>query len=135
MSFLRFHAFSRLNYLFALMLISSLVACSGGDGGLDGSAGAGTDGLVPSTFGALGLAWTTPELREDGTILINSEISGYRIYYGSTAGDYQNQIDIDSGSNSAQVSAIPSGTYYAVVTAIDVDGRESLYSAEVVITV
>ena len=119
--------------LFALILVSSLVACSGGDGGLDGSAGA--DGLVSSTFGALGLAWTTPELREDGTILINSEISGYRIYYGSTAGDYQNQIDIDSGSNSAQVSAIPSGTYYAVVTAIDVDGRESLYSDEVIITV
>jgi len=144
MSFLHFYAFSRLNYLLALTLVLPLVACSAGDGSLaDGgtdtgtstSTDTGTDLVSPSTFGALGLTWTSPELREDGTVLINNEISGYRIYYGTTAGDYQYQVDVDSGSNSAQVSAIPSGTYYAVVTAVDTDGRESLYSEEVVITV
>ena len=134
MSFLRFYNFSRLRYLLALILVLPLVACSGGDGGLAGD-GASAGSVPSSTFGALGLTWTTPELREDGTVLINSEISGYRIYYGTAAGDYQDQIDIDSGSNSTQISALPSGTYYAVVTAVDVDGRESLYSAEVVITV
>jgi hypothetical protein len=132
MSFLRFHAFSRLNYLLALILVLPLIACSGGDEDL---ADAGGDSLQSSTFGALGLAWTSPEFREDGTILISNEISGYRIYYGTAPGDYQNQVDIDSGSNSAQISAIPSGTYYVVVTAIDMDGRESLYSREVVITI
>ncbi len=130
MSFLRFHACSRLNYFLALILLLPLVSCSGGDGGLDSG-----DSTLSSTFGALALAWTTPELREDGTILINNEISSYRIYYGTEPGDYQDQIDIDSGSNSAQVQEIPSGTYYAVVTAVDTDGRESLYSDEVVVTV
>lgn len=136
MFFLHLYAFSRLNYLFALILVLSLVACSAGDDGLaDADAGAAAADSVLSSFGALGLSWTSPELREDGTVLINNEISGYRIYYGAASGDYQNQVDIDSGSNSAQISAIPSGTYYAVVTAVDVDGRESLYSSEVVITI
>ena len=140
MSFLRSYAFSRLNYLFALMLVLPLFACSGGDGGLDGGAGTststGTDagGSLPSVLGVLGLSWTVPDEREDGVPLLISEISSYRIYYGATAGDYQNQVDIDSGSNSAEISAIPSGTYFAVVTAVDTEGRESLYSTEVVIT-
>ena len=139
MYFLHLCAFCRLNYLLTLILVLSLVACSAGDDGLaDADAGAGADAgadSVLSSFGALGLSWTSPVLREDGTVLINNEISGYRIYYGTASGDYENQVDVDSSSNSAQVSAIPSGTYYAVVTAVDVDGRESLYSSEVVITI
>ena len=35
----------------------------------------------------------------------------------------------------AVLAGIPSGTYCVAVTAVDVDGRESIYSVEVVITV
>jgi hypothetical protein len=115
----------RLKFLSALALASSLASCSGGDGGLAGESGV--------SLGTLGLSWTVPTEREDTTPLLISEIAGYRVYYGSVAGDYQNQVDVDSSLNVAQVPALPSGTYYVVVTAIDTEGRESLYSPEVVI--
>ena len=35
------------------------------------------------------------------------------------------------GSTEAAVVQIPTGTYYVVVTAVDQQGRESLYSPEV----
>ena len=131
MSFLRIYKFSRSIYLFTLILIFPLYSCSGGDGGNLGDSG---DTSVTLTFGALGLSWTTPDQREDGAVLLISEVSEYRIYYGTSTGDYQNQVNVDTTSNTIQVPQLPTGTYYAVVTAVDVEGRESLYSSEVVIS-
>ena len=127
MSFLRFHAFSRLNYLLALILISPLVACSGGDGGLSSSS---------SSSSSAKLSWVAPSAREDNSVLILSDIAGFRIYYGARSGDYSNTVDIkDHTATQAVLAGLPSGTYFIAVTTVDVDGRESLYSAEVVITV
>ena len=132
MSFLRSYAFSRLNYLFTLMLVLPLVACSGGDGGL----GATSDVTSDVSNNALNLSWVAPSEREDGAGLSLSEIAGFRIYYGVTSGDYSNTIDVDDHTaTQAVLAGIPSGTYYVAVTVVDVDGRESLYSDEVVITV
>ena len=128
MSLLRIYKFSRSSYLLALILIFPLISCSGGDGGEGGTS-------VPPIIGALGFSWTTPDEREDGTTLLISEISEYRIYYGTTEGDYQSQVNIDVASNTVEVPQLPAGTYYAVVTAVDTEGRESLYSPEVVITI
>ena len=127
MSFLRIYNFSRFSPLLALTLVLSLVACSGGD-----------DGGTPSgaSFGDLNLSWIAPDQREDGTVFVPSlELSEYRVYYGSEPGDYQNQIDIVDGFTDAQVVSIPTGIYYVVVTAVDKQGRESLYSAEVEVAV
>jgi hypothetical protein len=134
MSFLRIYKFSRSSYLLALILIFPLFSCSGGDGG-DTSVSSTGYTPVPSVFGVLGLSWTTPDRREDGTVLLISEILEYRIYYGTTAGDYQSQFNVDVASNTAQVPQLSAGTYYAVVTAVDTEGRESLYSPEVVINI
>jgi hypothetical protein len=124
----------RLKYLFALALIISQAACSGGGtGDADAVAGAGA-GAGIETLNIMGLSWTAPSAREDGSSLSLSEIASYHIYYGSEPGDYQNQIDIDDPTaKSAQVEALPSGTYYVVLTAIDMDGRESLYTPEIII--
>jgi hypothetical protein len=82
------------------------------------------------------MSWVAPAEREDGTPLALSEISGYRIYYGTKSGVYQGQIYIDDGSaTQKQLSGIPSGAYYAVVTTIDTEGRESQYSSEIVVTI
>jgi hypothetical protein len=124
------HVYSlfRLKYLFVLALIISQAACSGGGAG-NSDAAAGIE-----TLNIMGLSWTAPSAREDGSPLQLSEIASYHIYYGSKPGDYQNQIDIDDPTaKSAQVEALPSGTYYVVLTAIDMDGRESLYTPEIVI--
>ncbi len=131
MSFLRSYAFSRLNYLFALILVLPLVACSGGDGGLGA-----TDATGAVSSDALNLSWVAPSEREDGSGLSLSEIAGFRVYYGTKSGDYSNTIDIDDPSVTQTVLAsISSGTYFVVVTTVDTEGRESLYSSEVVITV
>ena len=130
MSFLRICKFSRSIYLLALILIFPLFSCSGGDGG---------DGADPATvtsFGDLNLSWIAPDQREDGAEFYPSlELAEYRVYYGSKPGDYQNQVDIIDGFTDAQVASIPAGIYYAVVTAVDKQGRESLYSEEVKVVV
>ncbi len=112
MSFLRFYNISRLGYLLVCALVLPLVACSGGDGG------------------AAVLSWVAPSEREDATVLSLSEIAGYRIYYGVESGIYQDPIVInDHTATQAQLSGISSGAYFVVMTTVDVDGRESLWSA------
>ncbi len=133
MSFLRFCNFSRLGYLLALILVLPLVACSGGDAGLSSS---GDGGFSNSSSNSAKLSWVAPSAREDNSVLVLSDIAGFRIYYGVTSGDYSNTVDIDDHTATQTVLAgLPSGTYFVTVTAVDVDGRESTYSAEVVITV
>lgn len=130
MLFLHFNSF-RLKYLFALILIFPLFACSG----------AGTEASNPFAIGStshnvLAINWVAPSEREDGTGLALSEIAGYRIYYGTVPGVYQSQIDInDQTVDQAQIVDIPLGTYYVVMTTIDAEGRESGYSSELAVTV
>ena len=127
---LHVYSVSHFKCLLALSLIFSLVSCSGGDGGDY------VDGQGSAPVNMLGVNWTAPFEREDVTALSPAEIAGYRLYYGTSSGDYQYQIEVNDGSaDQAQVSDIPAGTYYVVVSAVDTDGRESAYSSEVVITV
>ena len=82
--------------------------------------------------GAIDLTWTAPSTRADGTPLSLAEISGYRIYYGESEGDYPNSADVADGTaTSATVTDIPVGNYYLVMTTYDVDGRESGYSSAI----
>jgi hypothetical protein len=139
MFFLHFYNFSRLNYLLALVLVLSLVACSSG-GNVNGSSGSGSDVVNTDNSGSdvgntLALSWVAPSEREDNTGLSLSDIAGFRIYYGAETGNYQNQLDVnDHTAEQAQIAGIPAGTYYVVMTTIDVDGRESAFSSEVVVT-
>ena len=122
MSFLRIYKFSRSIYLLALILIFPLFSCSGGDGG--------------STLASPTLSWVAPSDREDGSGLSLSEIAGYRVYYGVEPGNYQSYIDVNDGSAvQAQLSEIPAGIYFVALTTIDVDGLESTYSSEVIVTI
>jgi hypothetical protein len=76
------------------------------------------------------LSWVAPVEREDGTPISMSEIAGYRVYYGTTAGDYPNMLEITgSGTMNTTISGLISDTYYIVVTTYDVDGRESVHSS------
>lgn len=129
MFILRIYSISRLNYLLSLILLLSLVSCSGGDGD---STSASTSSLSRSVE----LNWIAPSGREDGSGLSLSEIGGYRLYYGVESGNYQSQIEInDSSADKVELIGIgiPRGTYYVVMTTVDMDGRESLYSSEVVV--
>ena len=85
---------------------------------------------APQT-GSVSLSWLAPTARSDGTPLSVSEIAGYTLYYGSSAGNYSNSIRIDDPfTTSVTMADLPVGTYYFVMTTRDVSGQESGYSAE-----
>jgi len=88
------------------------------------------------------LDWSVPTMREDGTALPVKQIAGYKIYYGSNSGNYTGSLDINGAkdANGQLVSdytlnSLPHGTYYFTMTTIDTDGRESLYSNEIKVTI
>lgn len=92
---------------------------------------------VPAA-GSAYVSWSAPFSREDDSALALSEIEGYRVYYGLASGDYQREIDVSSvGPNGiVTLDDLSVGTtYYMVITTYDTDGRESLFSEEVSITV
>ena len=82
--------------------------------------------------GSIGLGWTAPVARADGTPLSLADISGYRVYYGASAGNYPNSADVPDGTaTSTRVTGIPVGSYYLVMTTYDVNGVESGYSSAI----
>jgi hypothetical protein len=90
---------------------------------------------VAAQTGSLALQWTAPVTRTDGTPLSLADIDGYRIYYGESAGNYPNRLEVADGTaQSATITEIPVGTYYIVMTTYDVSGLESAYSSMVVKT-
>ena len=75
------------------------------------------------------LTWNAPATNTDGTPL--TDLSGYKIYYGTASGNYSQTIDV-GGITSSTVSNLTDGTtYYFAVTAYDTSGNESAYSNEV----
>ncbi len=82
-----------------------------------------------SETGSVLLSWNTPVARSNGEALAMSEIEGYTLYYGNTAGIYPDSVSInDAYTTSTTIAELPPGTYYFVVTARDTAGRESGYS-------
>lgn len=75
--------------------------------------------------------WTAPSQREDNSVLSLSEIAGYMIYCGPEIGNYDISIPVlDPTATSAVLatSDLPLGVNYCVMTTLDTDARESLYS-------
>lgn len=105
------------------LLILVLTGClaSGGGGGGGGGANYGT--------GTASLSWLPPTTDTEGNYL--SDLSGYKIYYGTEAGNYTESVTIDNpGVSNYLIENLQEGyTYYFVMTAIDADGIESGYSA------
>ena len=86
--------------------------------------------------GSFALEWTAPVSRTDGSPLSLSEISGFHVYYGTSAGRYTKKADIADGSaQGITLTNLPVGTYYVVMTTYDDSGLESGYSAMVTKTV
>ena len=79
------------------------------------------------------LSWVPPELREDNTPITEAELAGYNVYYTDTVtGDYQNSVFVPGGSTrNYKLTMSGALKYFIVVTAVDTDGRESMYSTEV----
>lgn len=81
------------------------------------------------------LSCTLPIEREDGTPIAEDEIATINFYAGTTAGDYTDTVGMTSCSMSIDVTLLTDAPYYYVVTAVDTDGRESMYSPMYTLTV
>ncbi len=89
-----------------------------------------------NTLSDITLSWVAPIEREDNTALSLSAIAGYKVYFGTTPGQYPNSISINDGSATGHIfNDFSSATYYFVITTIDSDGRESQQSSEVTISI
>jgi hypothetical protein len=87
---------------------------------------------APVQTGSMSLSWVAPTSRADGTAMSLSDIDRYRIFYGTSAGSYPNSIDVTDGSaTSATITSLPAGTYYVVMSTVDVNGLESTKSTPV----
>jgi Putative Ig domain len=83
---------------------------------------------VSSSTGAATLSWTPPTRNTDGTSLTN--LSGYRIYYGTSSGSLTRTVSINSAGISTYVlSDLSPATYYFAITAVNSSGAESARSA------
>jgi len=92
--------------------------------------------VTPVTPSTVELSWIAPSTRENAVPLSLSEIAGYKIYFGTRQGTYNNTIDVnDSTAVSYVLSGLTTGIYYIVLTTFDTDGRESQYSVEVEVSV
>ena len=73
------------------------------------------------------LSWTAPTENEDGTALI--DLDGYKIYWGTTPGNYPNSVTINNeGLTTYVVDNLVPGTYEFVATSFNASGVESVYS-------
>ena len=74
------------------------------------------------------LSWTAPTQNEDGSAL--EDLAGYKIYWGTTPGNYTNSATIDTvGTTTYVVENLSPGTYEFVATAYNASGVESRYSS------
>ena len=80
-------------------------------------------------FGEIALRWQPPTHNVDGSAL--TDLAGYKIYWGDTPGDYHRELAVDDSAATQHTLVVPVGTYHLVMTAFNLQGRESAPSAEV----
>jgi hypothetical protein len=80
-----------------------------------------------SLAGQATLAWDPPE--------ISTDVTGYKIHYGTASGTYTQSVDAGDQTNYAVQNLTDGRTYYFVVTSYNAAAYESEYSNEVSMTV
>ena len=60
-------------------------------------------------------------------------VVGYKIYYGTSSGNYPNNVDVGNVTQHTIEGLDSDTTYYFAATAYDIDGLESYYSNEVIL--
>jgi hypothetical protein len=78
------------------------------------------------------LSWVAPTLNTDGSPLTN--LTGYKIYWGTSQGSYPNSITLSQGLATYRVDTLAANTYYFAMTAVNSAGVESARTNAVSIT-
>jgi hypothetical protein len=104
------------------------------DGSLTASLGSFSIDVSQVAVGAATLSWTAPTENEDGSTL--TDLAGYRIYYGTSSGNYTTTIVIDNPSITTYVvEDLSPATYYFAAKSYTSLGIESKFSGEAVKTI
>lgn len=96
----------------------------------EGSGGSSVAMISVAVTASVNLAWEPPAENEDGSPL--TDLSGYRIYYGSFSGSYDDTVVVEDAAVTEWNMELASGEYYIAMTAFDSEGNESAYSNEIV---
>jgi hypothetical protein len=90
--------------------------------------------VVQSNNGTALLSWTPPTENTDNSAL--TDLAGYKIYYGTSTGSYNDTITISNpGLTSYLVEDLAASDWYFVMTSFNSSGIESSYSIEVTKTI
>lgn len=84
---------------------------------------------APATRGSAVLDWLPPVQYTDGTPLTAAELGAFRIYHGTSASQLSRIEEVPASTTTYTVSNLAPGTHYFAVTAVSVDGVESLFSS------
>jgi len=77
--------------------------------------------ILPSSYNVT-LAWDPSS---------SANVAGYRVYYGPSSGNYTNSVIVGNVTTNMVSGLVASVTYFFAVTAISLDGQESLLSNEI----
>ena len=82
-----------------------------------------------STTGSATLTWTPPTRNTDGSTL--TDLFAFKVYWGTSSGTYSNQIVINNPLAATwTINNLAVGRWYFAVTALNIDGIESVKSTE-----
>jgi Putative Ig domain len=80
--------------------------------------------VVATATGSATLSWTPPTQNTDGSALTN--LSGYRIYWGTSQNSLVNSVTVDNpGLSSYVVDQLTPATWYFAAAALNASGMES----------
>lgn len=83
-----------------------------------------------SSGGSAVLSWTAPTRNTDGSML--ADLTGFRVYYGTTAGSYTRSVQLPSpGMTSVVIENLAPARWYFAVKAYNSAGIESALSSSV----
>ena len=102
------------------MALFALVGCNSGDQ-------SNTAQGVPSGNGTATLSWEAPTTTTTGSAL--TDLAGYRIYYGISASDLSQSIQLNTvGVQTYVIDNLGNGTWYFAIKAVTTVGVESALS-------
>lgn len=105
----------------------SNIAISVSDGKASGTLGPFSVTVSALSNGRVTLSWTAPTENTDGTAL--TDLAGYKIRYGTSAGSLTNTIDVSTaGISTYIVEDLAPATWYFAVAAVTAAGVESDHS-------
>ncbi len=79
--------------------------------------------------GTVRVSWDAVTTNQDGTLC--TDLSGYRIYYGTSSGSYDDVIDVGNVTSFLIDGLVVETNYFFTMTAYDLSGNESSFSEEV----